>query len=143
MHAVRGTRMTNAGTTYAKGAIIGVSQRDALAELHRRQRAGLIHSAGQVARIETGQRAGQYAIPVYLITSPRPAPRGAPVYIKVAVVLSAASALVAALAWLLLSLTAASLLVFAGLVLLALAFRLITAHGLGRKVTATATVTFR
>jgi hypothetical protein len=136
--------MTSAGTTYAKGAIIGVSRRDALAELGRRQRAGLIHSAGQVARITKGERAGQYAIPVYLITSPRPAPRGAPVYIKVAVVLSAASALVTALAWLLLSLTAASLLVFGGLVLLALVGRLVTAHGLGRKpTTVTTTVTFK
>lgn len=132
----------NAGTTYTKDAVIGVSRRDALAELGRRQRAGLIHSAGEVARIETGQRAGQYAIPVYLITNPRPAPRGAPIYIKVAVVLSAASALVAALAWLLLSLTAASLLVFAGVVLLALVARLVTAHGLGRRTTTvTTTVT--
>lgn len=134
----------NAGTTYAKGAIVGVSQRDALAELHRRQRAGLIHSAGQVARIETGERAGQYAIPVYLITNPRPAPRGAPAYVKVAVVLSAASVLAASLAWLLLSLTAASLLVFAGVVLLALVGRLVTAHGLGRRpTTVTTSVTFR
>jgi hypothetical protein len=134
----------NAGTTYAKGAIVGVSQRDALAELGRLQRAGRIHSAGEVVQVTRGQRAGQYAIPVYLITNPRPAPRGAPVYVKVAVVLSAASALVAASAWLLLSLTAASLFVFAGVVLLALVGRLVTAHGLGRKsTTVTTTVTFR
>lgn len=136
----------NAGTTYAKGAVIGVSRRDALAELGRRQRAGLIHSAGEVAQIETGARAGQYAIPVYLITNPRPVPRGAPIYIKVAVVLSAASALVAALAWLLLSLTAASLTVFLGMVLIAFLARLAIwwrSAGGRKTTTVTTTVTIR
>lgn len=139
-----GIVVTNAGTTYAKDAIVRVDRREALAELGRLQRAGRIHSAGQVVQITKGQRAGQYAIPVYLITNPRPAPRGAPAYVKVAVVLSAASVLAASLAWLLLSLTAASLLVFAGVVLLALVGRLVTAHGLGRRpTTVTTSVTFR
>lgn len=134
--------MTSAGTTYAKGAIVGVSRRDALAELHRRQRAGLIHSSGQMARIEHGTHAGHYAIPVYLITTPRAQTRRVPrwVWIVLAAVLVPA-ALLALLVWVLATLSMASLTLFLGAVLVAFLGWLKIAHGGGRRVSVTTTTT--
>lgn len=133
------------GTTYAKGAVVGVSRKDALAELQRRQRAGLIHSAGEIHLITKGSRAGQYAIPVYLIQNPRPAPRRVPAWVwgVLAAVLIPA-ALLALLAWVLAALSAASLALLLGTVLLAFLGWLKAMHARprGRRTTVTTTVTF-
>lgn len=137
--------MNTAGTTYAKGAIVGVSRKDALGELQRRQRAGLIHSAGQLALITHGGRAGQYAIPVYLITSPRPARRKIPRWVPV--VLAATllpGTFLALVGWVLASLSAASLALTLGAVLAAFLGWLKVAHGRRSvQVTTTTTVSFR
>lgn len=137
--------MTNAGTTYAKGAVIGVNRKDALAELQRRQRAGLIHSAGEICLITKGARAGQYAIPVYLIQNPRPAPRRVPAWVwGVLAAVLVPGALLALLAWVLAALSAASLALLLGTVLLAFLGWLKAMHARprGRRTTVTTTVTF-
>ena len=131
----------HAGTTYAKGAIVGRTRRETLDKLRHEQRAGLIHSAGELALITRGHRAGQYAIPVYLITSPRPARRRAPEWIQPVLALSV---LAGSLAWLLTALSAVSLGLFLGVALLAFLGRLKLKHGRpGRGATVTTTVTFR
>lgn len=79
-----GTEPMNSGglvrlsPAYAKGAIVERTREQALSRLRAEQRAGLIHSAGKLVRIERGPGAGQYAIPVYLIANPRPARRRVP-----------------------------------------------------------------
>jgi hypothetical protein len=127
-------------TTYGKGAVIGRTRKEALAKLHTEQRAGRIHSAGDLHLITKGSRAGQYAIPVYLIVAPRPQRHRAPSWIAPALTLAV---LAAALAWLLTALTATALALFLGAALLAFLGRLKFAHGRpARGATVTTTVTF-
>ena len=95
--------------------------------------------------ITKGARAGQYAIPVYLIQNPRPAPRRVPAWVwgVLAAVLIPA-ALLALLAWVLAALSAASLALLLGTVLLAFLGWLKAMHARprGRRTTVTTTVTF-
>jgi hypothetical protein len=135
--------MTAAGTTYTKAAVIGVTRLDALAQLRRQQRAGVIHSAGQVSRIEHGERAGQYAIPVYLIMTPRASPRRIPRWVWIVPVsVLVPVALLLLLGWVLASLTMVSLGMFLGAVLAAFLGWVWAVHGGGRRRTrVTTTVT--
>jgi hypothetical protein len=127
-------------TTYGKGAVIGRTRKEALAKLHTEQRAGRIHSAGDLHLITQGSRAGQYAIPVYLIVQPRPQRHRAPSWIAPVLALAA---LAASLAWLLTALTATALALFLGAALLAFLGRLKVAHGRpARGASVTTTVTF-
>lgn len=132
-----------AGTTYAKGAVIGVNRRDALAELGRRQRAGLIHSAGEITLITRGERAGQYAIPVYVIMEPRTQARKVPRWawgVLAAVLIP--GALLGLLVWTLAALSGTALAMLLGAVLLAFLGWLKASHGgRGHRTTVTTTVT--
>ncbi|HET9349407.1 MAG TPA: hypothetical protein VFO13_09730 [Arthrobacter sp.] len=133
----------NAGTTYAKGAVVGVSRRDALAELGRRQRAGLIHSAGEITLLTKGEHAGQYAIPVYVIMEPRGQDRKVPrwVWPVLATVLTV-SVLLALLVWTLAALSGPALAMLLGTVLAAFLGKVWLSHGRrGHRTTVTTTVT--
>lgn len=131
--------MTSAGTTYAKGAVVGVSRRDALAELGRRQRAGLIHSAGEITLITKGERAGQYAIPVYVIMEPRGQDRKAPRWVWGVLTVGV---LLSLLVWTLSALSGPALAMLLGTVLAAFLGKVWLSHGRrGHRTTVTTTVT--
>ena len=139
--------MNAIGTTYSKGAVIGRTRKEALVKLAQEQRAGRIHSAGELALITRGDRAGQYAVPVYLIVRPRPVrpemPRWARACLVIGVLLAVPALLLGLLLWVLATLSTASLALFLGAVLAAFLGWLRVAHGRpARGATVTTTVTF-
>ena len=135
--------MNTKTTTYGRGAVVGISRRDALAKLRKEQLAGRIHSAGELSLITTGERAGQYAIPVYLIEEPRRQRGEMPVYARVAVVLASAALLIGMTGLVLVTLSGLALTALLVTVLAMFAIRLRITHGRPRGTTVTTTVTFR
>lgn len=126
-------------TTYARAAITGRSKNEVLRRLYAEQRAGRIHSAGEgITLITKGPHAGEYAVPVLIIAPGR----AMPIWQKVAVVgslcLASAATVVGLLAWLLISLSGAALVVLCAAAVLALAARVKFAH-IGRRVRVTTT----
>lgn len=135
------------GTTYAKGAIIGRTDREVMAKLKQQSLAGKIHSTGDLVLITKGTRAGQYAVPVWLIMRPTEAKAEIPRWARICVVLGAAltapAVFLLLLAWVLTTLSALSLVVFLSTVLAGfLAWVKVRHPAAPRGATVTTTVTF-
>ena len=126
-------------TTYARAAITGRSKNEVLRRLYAEQRAGRIHSAGQgITLITKGPHAGEYAVPVLILSPGRPAPVWAKVCVVGGSVLASGAVVVGLLAWLLASMSGAALVTLCVAAILALAARVKFAH-MGRRVRVTTT----
>lgn len=101
-------------------AVTHKTAKGALADVHRRQRRGEVESAGALQLIPSGPLAGQYAVRVVLISTPRPA-RSLKWMYPVAALLGGVGLVVGAVAWFLAALSAASLVGLCVTLLLALA----------------------